>query len=127
MDKGGQQAADFRAGQRDHPRVGGGPDPAAVSRPGCRICGELSATACALARAMTALADAQLFGDVAHPVDGTRPTVNIGTMLSGGITPFMHPETLTATVEIRVIEGMTMADVHADIRQVIRQAASPTG
>ena len=76
----------------------------------------------ALARAMTALADAHLFDDAAHPVDGTRPTVNIGTMLSGGITPFMHPETMTATIEIRVIEGMTMADVHADIRQVVTQA-----
>ena len=76
----------------------------------------------ALARAMTALADAHLFDDAAHPVDGTRPTVNIGTMLSGGITPFMHPETITATIEIRVIEGMTMADVHADIRQVVTQA-----
>jgi succinyl-diaminopimelate desuccinylase len=75
----------------------------------------------ALARAMTALADAHLFADAAHSVDGTRPTVNIGTMLSGGITPFMHPETLTATLEIRVIEGMTMPGVHAEIRQVIAQ------
>ena len=76
----------------------------------------------ALARAMTALADAHLFSDVTHPVDGTRPTVNIGTMLGGGVTPFMHPETLTATIEIRVIEGMTIHDVHAAIRTVIEQA-----
>lgn len=76
----------------------------------------------ALARAMTALADARLFADVRHPVDGTSPTVNIGTMVSGGITPFMHPETLAATVEVRVIEGMTMAEVHAAIRRVLAQA-----
>ena len=76
----------------------------------------------ALARAMTALADAQLFAGVRHPVDGTTPTVNIGTMLSGGITPFMHPETLSATVEVRVIEGMTMTDVHAAIRRVLEEA-----
>jgi acetylornithine deacetylase/succinyl-diaminopimelate desuccinylase-like protein len=76
----------------------------------------------ALARAMTALADADLFSDVKHPVDGTTPTVNIGTMLSGGITPFMHPETLSATVEVRVVEPMTMADVHAAIRRVVAEA-----
>lgn len=76
----------------------------------------------ALARAMIALADARLFTDIRHPVDGTAPTVNIGTMLSGGITPFMHPETLSATVEVRVIEGMTMQDVHAAIRGVLHQA-----
>ena len=75
-----------------------------------------------LARAMTALADAHLFADLRHPVDGTTPTVNIGTMLSGGITPFMHPETLSATVEVRVIEGMTMADVHAALRGVLDEA-----
>lgn len=75
-----------------------------------------------LARAMTALADAHLFADIRHPVDGTSPTVNIGTMLSGGITPFMHPETLSATVEVRVIEGMTMTDVHAAIRRVLGEA-----
>jgi len=76
----------------------------------------------ALARAMTALADAHLFADLRHPVDGTSPTVNIGTMVSGGITPFMHPEKLAATVEVRVIEGMTMADVHTAIRQVLAGA-----
>src|SRR5215469_1757742 len=76
----------------------------------------------ALARAMTALADAHLFADERHPVDGTTPTVNIGTMLTGGITPFMHPETLSATVEVRVIEGMTMTGVHAAIRQALDDA-----
>ena len=37
-----------------------------------------------VARAMAALADAELFAQEAHPIDGTRPTVNIGTMVSGG-------------------------------------------
>ena len=68
-----------------------------------------------LARAMAALADADLFAQDAHPIDGTRPTVNIGTMISGGITPFMHPESMTAIVEVRVIEGMTMAGVHDEL------------
>jgi acetylornithine deacetylase/succinyl-diaminopimelate desuccinylase-like protein len=76
----------------------------------------------ALARAMTALADADLFADATHSVDGTRPTVNIGTMIAGGITPFMHPETLTATIEIRVIDGMTKADTHAELCRVIGEA-----
>jgi acetylornithine deacetylase/succinyl-diaminopimelate desuccinylase-like protein len=76
----------------------------------------------ALARAMTALADASLFPEAAHPIDGTRPTVNIGTMLDGGITPFMHPETMTATVEVRVIEGMTMTDVHVELRGTLARA-----
>jgi succinyl-diaminopimelate desuccinylase len=76
----------------------------------------------ALARAMTALADAHLFADVRHPVDGTSPTVNVGTMVHGGITPFMHPETLAATVEVRVIEGMSPASVHDAIRAVLAQA-----
>lgn len=76
----------------------------------------------ALARAMTALADGGLFAKVEHPLDGTRPTVNIGTMIAGGITPFMHPETVTATVEIRVIEGMTKAGVLAEVHRVIGQA-----
>jgi acetylornithine deacetylase/succinyl-diaminopimelate desuccinylase-like protein len=34
----------------------------------------------------------------------------------------MHPETLTATLEVRVIEGMTMPDVHAEIQRVIAAA-----
>jgi acetylornithine deacetylase/succinyl-diaminopimelate desuccinylase-like protein len=75
-----------------------------------------------LARAMAALADAELFAGAAHPIDGTRPTVNIGTMISGGITPFMHPETMTATVEVRVIEGMTRQEVPNELRAALAQA-----
>jgi acetylornithine deacetylase/succinyl-diaminopimelate desuccinylase-like protein len=75
-----------------------------------------------LARAMAALADAELFAGAAHPIDGTRPTVNIGTMVSGGITPFMHPETMTATVEVRVIEGMTKAEVPNELRSALAKA-----
>ncbi len=75
--------------------------------------------AVALARALTALAESQLFAEAVHPLDGTRPTVNLGTMMAGGITPFMHPETMTATVEVRTIEGMTMGQVHGEVRQVL--------
>jgi len=73
----------------------------------------------ALARAMAALADADLFAGLEHPIDGTRPTVNIGTMISGGITPFMHPETMTAIIEVRVIEGITQTDVTNEIRSAL--------
>ena len=41
----------------------------------------------ALARAMAALVGAELVAGPAHPIDGTRLTVGIGTMISGGITP----------------------------------------
>jgi succinyl-diaminopimelate desuccinylase len=76
----------------------------------------------ALARAMAALADADLFAGAVHPIDGTRPTVNIGTMVSGGITPFMHPESMTAIVEVRVIDAMTMPGVHEEIRSALGRA-----
>jgi acetylornithine deacetylase/succinyl-diaminopimelate desuccinylase-like protein len=75
-----------------------------------------------LARAMAALAEAELFAGIAHPIDGTRPTVNIGTMVSGGITPFMHPETMTAIIEVRVIEGMTREDVSNELRSALLTA-----
>jgi acetylornithine deacetylase/succinyl-diaminopimelate desuccinylase-like protein len=75
-----------------------------------------------LARAMAALAEAELFAAAVHPIDGTRPTVNIGTMVSGGITPFMHPESMTAIIEVRVIEGMTIEGVHDEIRSAVRRA-----
>ena len=77
-----------------------------------------------LARAMAALADADLFPGAADPVDGTRPTVNIGTMLSGGITPFMHPETMTATVEVRVIEGLKQQDVTSELHTALVKAGA---
>ncbi len=71
---------------------------------------------------MAALADAELFAWAVHPIDGTRPTVNIGTMISGGITPFMHPETMTATTEVRVIEGMIIEDVPNELRSALAKA-----
>jgi acetylornithine deacetylase/succinyl-diaminopimelate desuccinylase-like protein len=43
-------------------------------------------------------------------------------MVSGGITPFMHPESMTAIVEVRVIEGMTMAGVHDELRSALAGA-----
>jgi len=80
-----------------------------------------------LARAMAALAEAELFAGIADPIDGTRPTVNIGTMVSGGITPFMHPETMTAIIEVRVIEGMTKEDVTNELRSALLQAELGAG
>jgi hypothetical protein len=40
-------------------------------------------------------------------------------MASGGITPFMDPESMTAIVEVRVIEGITMAGVHDELRSAL--------
>jgi acetylornithine deacetylase/succinyl-diaminopimelate desuccinylase-like protein len=79
-----------------------------------------------LARAMVALADADLFAGIVHPIDGTRPTVNIGTMISGGITAFMHPETMTAVIEVRVIEGMTKNDITNEFRSALLKAGLDT-
>jgi len=36
--------------------------------------------------------------------------------------PFMHPESMTAIVEVRVIEGMTMAGVHDELRSALARA-----
>jgi hypothetical protein len=43
-------------------------------------------------------------------------------VVSGGITPFMHPESMTAIVEVRVIEGMTMEGVHEELRSALVRA-----
>jgi acetylornithine deacetylase/succinyl-diaminopimelate desuccinylase-like protein len=43
-------------------------------------------------------------------------------MVSGGITPFMRPESMTAVVEVRVIEGMTMEGVHDELRSAVARA-----
>jgi acetylornithine deacetylase/succinyl-diaminopimelate desuccinylase-like protein len=56
----------------------------------------------------------------------TGAAVNIGTMLSGGITPFMHPETMTAIIEVRVIEGMTREDVTNELRSALLKAGLGT-
>ncbi|MGE0005633.1 MAG: M20 family metallopeptidase [Parvibaculaceae bacterium] len=61
----------------------------------------------AFVKALDALIESDPFADFVHPVDGTRPTLNVATMVAGGMIPFAHPETLKACIEVRVIEGMT--------------------
>ncbi|HUR44392.1 MAG TPA: M20/M25/M40 family metallo-hydrolase [Candidatus Saccharimonadales bacterium] len=76
----------------------------------------------AFVKALNALLEADPFADWVHPVDGTRPTVNVATMVEGGMVPFAHPETLKACLEIRVIEGMTEDLVRVRLREVIARA-----
>ena len=61
----------------------------------------------AFAKALDALVESDPFADWAHPVDGTKPTLNVATMVQGGMVPFAHPPILKACIEVRVIEGMT--------------------
>jgi acetylornithine deacetylase/succinyl-diaminopimelate desuccinylase-like protein len=76
----------------------------------------------AFARALTALLDAPLFEEHVHPVDETRSTVNVATMVGGGIVPFAHPEALLATIEVRTIEGMTKELVREELERCVRDA-----
>lgn len=76
----------------------------------------------AFARALSALIEAELFAGCAHPVDGTPPTVNVATMVEGGMVPFAHPEALRASIDIRTIEGMTQELILAELRRVIGEA-----
>jgi acetylornithine deacetylase/succinyl-diaminopimelate desuccinylase len=71
------------------------------------------------ARALTTLIEADLFSGLAHPVDGTRPTVNVATMVEGGMVPFAYPETLRATIDVRAIEGMQEPAVRAELEKVL--------
>jgi acetylornithine deacetylase/succinyl-diaminopimelate desuccinylase-like protein len=74
----------------------------------------------AFVKALNELLEADdLFADWAHPVDGTKPTVNIATIVEGGMIPFAHPEYLRACLEIRVIEGMTEELVRSRLREVV--------
>ena len=75
----------------------------------------------ALARALTALAEAELFRGACHPLDGSPPLVNLATMVSGGITPWQHPHTLEATIEIRTVPGMTADSVTTELREPLRR------
>ena len=76
----------------------------------------------AFVKALNALLEADPFADCAHPVDGIRPTVNVATMVEGGMVPFAHPESLKACLEVRVIEGMTEDLVIGRLRDVIVKA-----
>jgi succinyl-diaminopimelate desuccinylase len=74
------------------------------------------------AKALAALVDADLFSGLCHPVDGTPVTVNLATMVEGGMVPFAHPESLRAAVEVRTLEGMTEELVLSELRRVIAEA-----
>ena len=78
------------------------------------------------ARGLTALLEADLFAGLRHPVDGTPPTVNVGTMVAGGMVPFAHPESLRAAIEVRTIEGMTEQGVRDELRPRLPRRISPT-
>jgi succinyl-diaminopimelate desuccinylase len=74
------------------------------------------------ARGLTALLEADLFAGLQHPVDGTPPTVNIATMVEGGMVPFAHPESLRAAIDVRTIDGMTEQGVRDELRAAVAAA-----
>jgi acetylornithine deacetylase len=73
----------------------------------------------ALAAGLGALLDADPFPELRHPVDGTRPLVNVATMITGGEVPFAHPAELRATLEVRTIAGQTRDGVLEALRGVV--------
>jgi len=72
--------------------------------------------------ALAALQDSDLFAKHTHPLDGTPPLVNLPTMVLGGVTPWQHPETLEAIVEIRTVPGMTERGTIETVETVLRSA-----
>jgi len=72
--------------------------------------------------ALAALHEAELFGQWRHPIDGTTVTVNIATMVEGGVIPVAHPEWLRAAIEVRTLEGMTEDIVLGELRGVLARA-----
>src|SRR5262249_58772397 len=71
---------------------------------------------------LAALLDAQLFAGLRHPIDGTRPRVNVATMVQGGMVPWAHPPELRATIEVRTIEGMSREGVRNELERCLREA-----
>jgi acetylornithine deacetylase/succinyl-diaminopimelate desuccinylase-like protein len=69
--------------------------------------------------ALAALLKADLFPQWRHPIDGTPVTVNIATMVDGGVVPVAHPESLRAAIEVRTLEGMTEDLVLRELRGVL--------
>jgi acetylornithine deacetylase/succinyl-diaminopimelate desuccinylase-like protein len=55
-------------------------------------------------------------------LDGTRPIVNVATMIAGGEVAFAHPPELRATIEVRVITGMTERLVVDRLEAVLHEA-----
>jgi len=76
----------------------------------------------ALGEALHALHRSKPFAGVAHSADGTGPTVNVATMVSGGEVPFAHPAQLRATVEVRTLPGQTPDGVRSALEQVLAAA-----
>lgn len=74
------------------------------------------------AAAMTALIESEAFADLVHPVDGTTPTLNVGTIVQGGEVPFAHPPELRATIDVRTISGMTPELVISRLEAVLADA-----
>ena len=85
---------------------------------GARIPAEQRASA-PFGRALAALVEEDLFAGWRHPVDGTPVTVNVATMVEGGVIPVAHPESLRAAIEVRTLEGMTEDLVLSELRRVI--------
>lgn len=75
-----------------------------------------------LALALRAIVESEPFDTLKHPVNGMLPTVNVGTMIRGGEVPFAHPPELRATIETRVITGMTEDGVVARFNEVLANA-----
>lgn len=73
----------------------------------------------ALAAGLTALLEQEAFPGLRHPIDGTRPLVNVATMIDGGEVPFAHPARLRATLEVRTIAGQTRAGVLEALRALL--------
>jgi len=74
------------------------------------------------AHGLYALVNANLFVGHRHPVDGTPVTVNIATIVDGGMVPYAHPAVLRAAIEVRTIEGLTLDDVLAELRRPLIEA-----
>ena len=76
----------------------------------------------ALAKGIDALLESDVFAGIVHPLDGTEPLVNVGTMVSGGVIPFAHPSSLRAAIEVRTIEGQQQNDVVDALQATLREA-----
>jgi acetylornithine deacetylase/succinyl-diaminopimelate desuccinylase-like protein len=73
-------------------------------------------------RALVALTDSDIFAGQVSALDGTPARLNVATTVRGGETPWAHPATLEATLEVRTLPGMTTDGVLADLRDVLAAA-----
>jgi succinyl-diaminopimelate desuccinylase len=69
-----------------------------------------------LITALTALGESALFDDVRHPVDGSRPRMNVGTVLRGSEVATVYPSVAAASIELRTVPGMSEASVLSELR-----------